>query len=134
MVKPRLYRENKVLPRLLIAVLLLSALGGPAVAQEPEVVLKKVAVFPFTIASKEPLGYLGDKVRQEINERLKADGFTLVSQEDLQKELSQLKGPLSEAQVQEIGRKLGADIAIWGALLKVGDLLSLEASLVNLTR
>jgi outer membrane protein insertion porin family len=120
--------------RLLIAVLfLLLASGGPAAAQEPEVVLKKVAVFPFSVASKEPLGYLGEKVAQEIMERLKADGFTLVPQEDLQKALSQLKEPLSAASVQEIGRKLGADIAISGTLVKVGDILSLEASLVTLT-
>jgi outer membrane protein insertion porin family len=123
-----------VAQRLIIAVLLLlMALSGPAPAQEPEVVLKKVAVFPFTVTSKEPLEHLGEKVRQEINERLKADGFTLVSQEELHKELSLLKEPLSEARVQEIGRKLGADLAIWGTLLKVGDLLSLEARLLDLT-
>ncbi len=113
--------------------LLLLALSGPAVAQEPEVVLKKVAVFPFVVSSKEPMEYLGEKIRQEIAERLKADGFTLVSQEDLHKELSALKEPLTEARAQEIGRKLGADLAIWGTLLKVGDLLSLEARLLDLS-
>ncbi len=121
-------------PRLIISVLLLIlTLVGPVGAQEPEVVLKKVAVFPFTVTSKEPLEHLGEKVRQEFVERLKADGFTLVSQEELHKELSQVKEPLTDARVQEIGRKLGADIAIWGALLKVGDLLSLEARLLDLS-
>ena len=64
--------------------------GGPALAQEQELVFKKVAVFPFTVTSKESLGYLGEKISQEIRERLKTDGFTPVSQEDLHKELSQL--------------------------------------------
>ncbi len=96
-------------------------------------VLKKVAIFPFAVTSKEPLAHLGEKVRQEIAERLKADGFSLVSQEEMHKELTLLNEPLTEALVQEIGRKLKADIAIWGTLLKVGDLLSLEGRVLDLT-
>jgi outer membrane protein insertion porin family len=100
---------------------------GPALAQEQDLVFKKVAVFPFAVTSKESLGHLGEKISQEIRQRLKADGFTPVSPEDLHKELSQLTQPLNEAQVQAIGSKLGADMVIWGTLLKVGDLFSLEA-------
>ncbi|MGO8763367.1 MAG: outer membrane protein assembly factor BamA [Desulfobaccales bacterium] len=108
------------------------AAGGPALAQE-QLVFKKVVVFPFSVTSKEPLNLLGEKVSQEINERLKADGFTPVSQEDLHKELSQLKEPMNDEQAQAIGRKLGADMAIWGTLLKVGDLLSLEGHVLDLS-
>jgi outer membrane protein insertion porin family len=108
------------------------AAHGPALAQEQDLVFKKVAVFPFTVTSKESLGHLGEKISQEIRERLKADGFTSVSQEDLHKELSQVTEPLDEAQIQAIGRKLGADMVIWGNLLKVGDLFSLEAQALDL--
>jgi TolB-like protein len=98
----------------LLLVLLAVAASGPARAQEQGLVFKKVAVFPFRVISKEPLDYLGEKISQAIRERLKADGFTLISQESLHKELSQLKEPLNKALVQEIARKLGADMAIWG--------------------
>ena len=118
---------------LFLLVWLAVAAPGPALAQEQELVFKKVAVFPFTVASKEPLGHLGEKISQEIRERLKTDGFTPVSQEDLHKELSQLKEPMNDAQAQAIGRKLGADMVIWGALLKVGDLLSLEGHVLDLS-
>ena len=83
--------------------------------------------------ARNPWNHLGEKVSQEIQERLKADGFTPVSQEDLHKELSQLKEPVNEAQAQAIGRKLGADMVIWGTLLKVGDLLSLEGHVLDLS-
>ena len=63
---------------------------------------------------------------------MKTDGFTPVSQEDLHKELSQLTEPLNDAQAQAIGRKLGADMVIWGTLLKVGDLFSLEGQVLDL--
>jgi outer membrane protein insertion porin family len=109
------------------------AAGGPALAQEQEMVFKKVAIFPFAVTSKESLGHLGEKISQEIRERLKADGFTPVSQEDLNKELSRLTEPVNDAQAQAIGRKLGADMVIWGALLKVGDLLSLEGHILDLS-
>jgi len=125
-----------VVQRLFTALFLLAlavATVGPAQAQEQELVFKKVAVFPFTVASKEPLDYLGEKISQEIRERLKSDGFTLISPEDLHKELSQLTEPLNEAQAQAIARKLGADLAIWGTLIKVGDALSLEARILDLT-
>ena len=124
-----------MIPRLIFTVLLvLLAYGGPALAQEQEIVLKKVAVMPFSVAAKEPLEHLGEKVRQEMNERLKADGFTLVSQEELHKEITSLKGePLTEPRAQEIGRKLGADVVIMGQLIKVGEVVSLEARLLDLT-
>ncbi len=122
--------------RLMVLVLLVlstMAAGGPAQAQEQELVFKKVAVFPFAVTSKESLGYLGEKVSQEIRDRLKTDGFTPISQEDLHKELSQLTSPVDEAQAQAIGRKLGADMVIWGTLLKVGDLFSLEGHVLDLS-
>lgn len=126
-----------MLHRLIISVLLAAlALTPPALAQEQqeqEVVLKKVAVFPFAVASREPLEALGDKVQQEILERLKADGFSTVPQEDLKRELATLKEPLNDARVQEIGRKLGADMAIYGTLVKVGEALSLEGQLLDLS-
>ena len=53
-----------MLQRLILSVLLAAlALTQPVLAQEEEVVLKKVAVFPFTVASREPLESLGEKVR-----------------------------------------------------------------------
>ena len=117
---------------LFLLVWLAVAAGGPALAQE-QLVFKKVAVFPFSVTSKESLDYLGKKISQEIQERLKADGFTPVSEEDLDKELSRLTEPMNDAQAEAIARKLGADMAIWGTLLKVGDLLSLEGHVLDLS-
>jgi outer membrane protein insertion porin family len=125
------------LARRLIAVSLLVVLAVgvyiPALAQEQELVIKKVAVFPITVTSKEPLASLGEKISQEIRQRLQSDGFTLISPEAINKELAQLKEPLNDASAQQIGRKLGADMAIWGNLIKVGDALSLEARLLDLS-
>jgi len=122
-----------VLKRLIFPVLLVLACSWPALAQEQEVVFKKVAVLPFTVVSKTPMEALGEKVRQEMQDRLKTEGFTLVPQEDLHRELSKIKEPLTDTLAQEIGRKVGADVVILGQLIIVGEALALEAKLLDLS-
>ncbi len=122
-----------MLQRLIISVLLVALAAGSALAQEQELVLKKIAVLPFTVTSKEPLEYVGAKISQEIRDRLKSDGFTLASPEDLKKELAKVTEPMNDAIAQQIGRSLGVDMVIWGTLIKVGDALSLEAQILDLS-
>ena len=120
--------------RLALIILLILTCSLSALAQQQEIVFKKVAVLPFTVISKEPMEYLGQKVRQEMLDRLKTEGFTLVPEADLQRELAKIKEPLNETLAQEIGRQAGADVVILGQLLKVGPALSLEAQILDLTR
>jgi len=123
-----------VVRRLILLVLLVTlALTQPTLAQQEEVVLKKVAVIPFTVASREPLETLGVKVQQDIEERLKSDGFSLMSQEDLKKALAGRIEPLDDAAAKALGGRVGADIVIYGNLIKVGDALALEGHLVDVT-
>jgi outer membrane protein insertion porin family len=122
-----------VLKRLLFFLFLTLACCLPALAQEQEIVLKKVAVLPITVISKEPMEFLGEKVRQELMERLKTEGFTLVPEADLNRELTKIKEPLTEALAKEIARLTGADVAILGQLVKVGEALSLEVKILDLT-
>ncbi len=111
----------------------LLALNGPAGAQDQDIVFKKVAVFPFPVLAKQPMELLGQKVRQEFQERLKAEGFTLVPPEEVNKAVGEVKEAVPEAQARELGRRLGADVVISGQVVLVGDLLALEARLLDLT-
>lgn len=114
-------------------VLMLWMATGAVQAQEPELIIKKVAVFPFTVLSKTPKEYLGGKVRQEFEERLKAEGFSMVPPEEVTKELSVLKEPLNETLAKEIGQRLGADSVIFGQVVIVREAVSLEARIFDLT-
>ncbi len=118
------------LTTILLAFLLLT---GQALAQEQEIVFKKVALLPITVLSKVPMDYLGEKVRQEFQERFRTEGFTLVSQEDIHREISRLKEPLNDSIAREIGHKLGADVVLYGQLVIVGEAVSLETRLLDLT-
>lgn len=119
--------------RLLLAFLLIIVgVAGPARAQEPELTFKKVAIFPFTVLSKTPSPALGEKVRQDFVDILKAEGFTVIPPEALNKELDALKEPLDETLAKDIGRKLGADAVIMGQVIIVGEAVSLESRMVDL--
>lgn len=120
--------------RLLVTVVLILGLaGGTIQAQEPELTFKKVAVFPFTVLSKTPKEFLGEKLRQQFEERLKAEGFTLVPNEEVAKELTALKEPMNEALAKEIGRKVGADTVVLGQAVIIREAVSLEARILDLT-
>ncbi|MBW1917735.1 MAG: outer membrane protein assembly factor BamA [Deltaproteobacteria bacterium] len=106
-------------------------LAGTSAAQE--LVFKKVAVFPFSVMSKEPLEHLGGKIQATIQDYLLKEGFNLVSSEDLNRELAQLREPLTNARAVELGRKLGADLVISGSMIKIGPTLALKAQLTDLT-
>ncbi len=118
-----------------LALLLLALMLFPAstAAQEPELIFKKVAVFPFSVLSRVPMDYLGDKVRQEFQERFRAEGFTLIPPEDLQRELDKLKEAPTDAAAREIGHKLGAEAIVLGQVVIVGEATSLETHLLDLT-
>jgi outer membrane protein insertion porin family len=119
--------------RLLFAIVLLTWLSAGFIeAQEPELTFKKVAIFPFTVLSKTPREYLGEKARQEFEARLKTEGFTLVPPEDLNKDLAALKETLTDNLAKDIGRQQGADTVITGQLVMVGDDVALEARILDL--
>jgi len=102
-------------------------------AQEPELTFKKVAVFPFTVLSKTPKEFLGEKISQEFTDRLKAEGFTVVPREEIARELAASKGPVNETLAKEIGRKLGADSVVVGQVVIIREAVSVEARILDLT-
>jgi outer membrane protein insertion porin family len=108
-------------------------LGTPALAQDQDIVFKKVAVLPFPVLAKQPMELLGQKVRQELQERLKTEGFSVVPPEEVDKAAGAPKEAVPEGVAREVGQKLSADVVISGQVILVGDLLSVEARLLDLT-
>jgi outer membrane protein insertion porin family len=96
-----------------------------------EITVKRVAVFPFTILSKESPANLTEKIQKIIIEHLEKEGFGIVSAEDLHKEIASVPS-LNAAAAADIGKKLGADATITGSLIKVGPTVVLEAQLTDL--
>lgn len=103
----------------------------PSAAQE--ITLKRLAVFPFTILSKEPLPGVSEKVQQTIQEQMEKDGFGMVPIGEVEREIALRKAPLTPELATEIGKKLNVDAIIAGSLVKIGPTVALEAQAVDLT-
>ncbi len=113
-----------------LAILICFLWAIPLGAQEISV--KRVAVFPFTVLSKEPAPGIPEKIQQIILEHLQKEGFGIVSVEDLQREIAACP-TINAAAAAEIGKKLGADVILTGSWIKIGPTVALEAQLVDLT-
>jgi outer membrane protein insertion porin family len=118
------------LKKLSLAILTCFLWALPLGAQE--ITVKRVAVFPFSILSKEPAPGIAEKIQQTIIGHLEKEGFGIVSAEDLQREIAASPSPSAAASI-EIGKKLGADAILTGSLIKIGPTVSLEAQLTDLT-
>lgn len=102
----------------------------PAAAQD--ITVKRVAVLPFNLLSKEPLPDVVTKIQRTIIEHLEKEGFGVVSQADLEREIGAGPPPTGTA-AADLGKRLGADAIISGFILKIGPTVGLEAQLVDLT-
>ncbi len=117
---------------LLLAILLAVTATAPAWAQD-DIVIKKVAVLPFPVLAREPQELWGRKVREEFQERLKAEGLTVLPPEEVDKAVPRPADILPDPAAREAGQKLNADVVVSGRLLVVGDLLTVEARIVDVS-
>jgi outer membrane protein insertion porin family len=97
-----------------------------------EITVKRVAVFPFTILSKEPAPNLAANIQKIMVDYLTKEGFGVIAPEDLQKEIP-ARQALTAAAAADIGKRLGADAVITGSLIKIGPTVALEAHLTDLS-
>ena len=94
----------------------------------------KVAVTPFAIYSQEDLAFLSQGVQEMVNSHLLERGFAAQDQTRVNEALAGREpGSLDEAQARELGRALGVDLVIYGSLTKVGQKVSLDARVVDVT-
>ncbi|MGQ9920322.1 MAG: outer membrane protein assembly factor BamA [Desulfobacca sp.] len=107
---------------------LLAAL--PAISQD--ITVKRVAVLPFALLSKEPLPGIVENVHNTIIEYLEKEGFGVISKSDLDREIG-AGPPPSGAAAADLGKKLGADVVLTGSILKIGPTVVIEGQLIDLT-
>ncbi|MFH1090910.1 MAG: POTRA domain-containing protein, partial [Pseudomonadota bacterium] len=117
--------------KLIILALILWFLTPTSILAEKAV---KVAVTPFSIYSKEDLSYLSAGLQEMLGSRLVDQGLAVVSQADAARVLKEIKIPrIDETTAREIGRALGVDYVIYGSLTKVGQRVSLDVRIVDIS-
>jgi TolB-like protein len=97
--------------------------------------LYKVAILPFVINSQENLDYLREGIYDILASRITVEGRIEVIDRSIVERALYEERPirLDEGTATRIGTRAGADYIVLGSLTKVGDYISLDARLLNIT-
>ncbi|MEJ2286766.1 MAG: FG-GAP-like repeat-containing protein [Desulfobacterales bacterium] len=116
-----------------LGLLILASIILPtAIAQAP----KRVALLPFKINSEKDLSFLKDGIFDMLSTRLAKEGQVEVlgrTQVEAAMQSAAGAGPINEAAAREIGTRLNADFVLFGSLTVLGDNVSIDAKMVDIT-
>jgi outer membrane protein insertion porin family len=94
----------------------------------------KVAVFPFTVHSKEQLDYLQEGISDMLATRMEQDEEIITIDKHVIKEvLPKVTGKLDERLARSLGVEVGADFAVIGSFTKIGSGASIDAIILDTT-
>ena len=92
--------------------------------------LKKVAVLPFEIYSREDRSYLQEQIYNGISAELIKTGYVQIIKKDVFSKIIRGK-QIDEELAGRVGRETVADFVIMGSLSRIGKLISADARVVN---
>jgi TolB-like protein len=92
-----------------------------------------VAVIPFRMNAEEPIGFIGDGVRDMLTSRIgSAPSIRVVKQDLVREALAKWAGSeLTEESAIDVGRTLQADYVVFGSISKIGNNVSVDVSLLD---
>ena len=122
--------QLKKIMLVVVALLLILPLMPGSAAQRPV----RVAVLPFTVHSAEDLSYVRNGIWDIISTRIIVEGQIEVVEKPLvQRFVGDLRGETSDQDARWLGSRVGADYVVYGSITKVGEYISLDAKVVDVT-
>ncbi len=127
-----LKKTNNISKAFLIGlILIVASVGTPLSAFAKPV---QVAVVPFKINAEKDLSYLRDGIVDMLSSRLSwADKVMVINNQETEKALKTVIGPLNEIKAREMGAKLDADYVLFGSLTVIGNSVSIDAKMVDVS-
>nr|WP_321514207.1 outer membrane protein assembly factor BamA [uncultured Pseudodesulfovibrio sp.] len=94
----------------------------------------KVTVLPFEVNAGDDLSYLKDSLPELLTDRLREAGFNVVDQAEVARIVGE-KGytQFNPATAREISLLAGGEFSVYGSLNQIGDNLTLDARLVDVS-
>ncbi len=94
----------------------------------------KVAVFPFSVNSREQLDYLQEGISAMLATRMEQDKeITTIDKHVIKSVLPAGKAKLDERLARSLGGQVGADYAIMGSFTKIGNGASIDTIILDTT-
>ncbi len=96
---------------------------------------KKVVVLPFSVHSSEDITYVRDGIWDMMISRLSAsDKINISSKQNVRDALAKLnKKTVTVADAYSVGKRLGVNFVVWGSITKIGNSISLDAKLLDVS-
>jgi TolB-like protein len=94
-----------------------------------------VAVLPFSTHSAENIDYVRQGVQDMLASRISvSDRIDVVGKDTVLATLQDKAGrEISQADVMPLGKKMTADFVVWGSITKIGNSLSIDAKMVDVS-
>ena len=94
----------------------------------------KVAVLPFAIHSDKDYSFLQEGIVQMLTSRLSDPGkVTVIDPIATESAVSAAQGLSGDALARQVGKEIGADLAIHGSLTILGDSVSIDAKTIDIS-
>ena len=97
---------------------------------------QRIALLPFKINAADDLSFLGDGIYDMFTTRLSAEGRVEVISRTKVEEVMKaeaVSGPLNEDTVRSIGSRLNADFVLFGSLTVLGENVSIDSKMVDIS-
>jgi len=94
-----------------------------------------VAVLPFSVHSAENIDYVQRGISDMLSSRISvSEKIEVISPDALLTAMKETRGKeLTLADVYSLGKKLNADFVVWGSITKIGNSLSIDGKLVDIS-
>lgn len=90
----------------------------------------KVAIIPFKINAEKDFTFLKDGIFDMLASRLSwGKKVIVISREEIERALDGREAPMNEATVRDIGARLGVDFVLYGSLTIIGNSVSLDVKM-----
>jgi TolB-like protein len=106
--------------------------NSKSIAAEPQ----KIALLPFKINSDKDLTFLKDGIFDMLSSRLSKEGqVEVLSREQINAavQAEAKSGSINEAKARKIGKRLDADYVLFGSLTVLGESVSIDAKMVDIS-
>lgn len=95
--------------------------------------IKKVLVLPFELYSQQDISFLKKALPEMLTSRLfTPNKIQVIELEKIESELKNYSS-FDKKAAEEIGKKVGADYVIWGSITLLGDVVSIDAQIMDLS-
>lgn len=95
---------------------------------------KTVAIVPFKVNAEKDMNFLRDGIYDMLSSRLYQEGeVEVISRQRVEKALASVGGGVTEANVKDVGKLIGADFVLFGSLTVLGNSISVDSRMVDVT-